>query len=132
MEIFVFSEGEIRLGLRYELHCFLVEVDGEIDQFMLNVNGFLGNFPSIGYMIGERRSYYVPRIDKSGDEDEAVAYRAGVILRPPASGELSFSERLHIHGNKESGREEYQAFAWVVPEVCNGFRRTNMVSINLD
>jgi hypothetical protein len=127
-----FSPGEIRLGLSYEMHIFLVEVDGALDRFVLVTNGFLGNFPSIGYYIGERPTYYTPRVEKIDDEDEGLNYRAGIVLTPPASGVLGYSESLVITpSNRESGNEEYQALVWVVPEICNGFRTTRRISLNL-
>lgn len=127
-----FSPGEVRLALNYEMHIFVVEVDDELDRFMLATNGFLGHVPSIGFYIGETPTFYTPRVERIGDEDEAVHYRAGIVLSPPPAGVLPFSESVVLTpSNKESGNEEYQAMVWVVPEVCNGFSPTNMVSLDL-
>jgi hypothetical protein len=129
-----FSPGEIRLGLSYGVHIFIAEVDQGLDRYTLDINGFLQPlFISYDRSVGEGQPDGVTRVARMGDTDEAVLNVGGAVIAPSASGTVPFSVSVPIApgGPREDGNEEYQAVAWVVPEVCMGMRRTNQVSINL-
>jgi hypothetical protein len=120
-----FSARELAERLTFGLHIHLFEVDGDRDIYVWTPNG-----PnSIDYQVHRSELKVIPDPD---DRDDDITTIVQTTIVPNGQATQHFVQRKDFDlGNQEDGNEQYEAYVLVVPEVVQGYARSNRVDINL-
>ena len=122
----LFSQGEVRLDLLYDVLIYIAEEDDGPDILLLKDYNKI-----VRSRQGKPDSLATFRRKFDSERDEAVYYFWDTVT-PNRRSRISYRRRLTFDvGNQESGMEEYRAHIFVIPEVTWDYGMSSRFNANL-